>query len=209
MNLDDLTIDEVRAIQISDIRARLAARTPGSWIATLDNHGWCVSSVPDKGAPTQRMETLARLGSGSPASDTADACFIAAAPDDIAILLAEVDRLTAERDAIAKTAVQEWKDASGYNDLLAAYSSAGHERDLAQNRLEAWKSCLHCGNTRADGDFWEDHCPACKHEDRKVNDAFQRGVAAMREAAVQSFRPDPFDYIAPRIRALPDPEDKR
>jgi hypothetical protein len=27
MNLDDLTIEEVRAIQITDIRARLAART--------------------------------------------------------------------------------------------------------------------------------------------------------------------------------------
>ena len=99
MNLDDLTIDEVRAIQIADIRARLAARTPGSWVATLDNDGWCVSSVPDEGAPTQRMETLARLGSGSPASDTSDACFIASAPDDIAILLAEVDRLRAKDDA--------------------------------------------------------------------------------------------------------------
>lgn len=97
MNLDNLTIDEVRAIQIADIRARLAARTPGSWIATLDNHGWCISSVPDEGTPKQRMETLARLCSGSPTSDTADACFIAAAPNDIATLLAEVERLTAEK----------------------------------------------------------------------------------------------------------------
>ena len=99
MNLDDLTIDEVRAIQISDIRARLAARTQGSWIATLDNDGWCVSSVPDEGTPQQRMETLARLGSGSPASDTSDACFIASAPNDIATLLAEVERLRAKDDA--------------------------------------------------------------------------------------------------------------
>ena len=99
MNLDDLTIDEVRAIQLADIRARLAARTRGSWIATMDNHGWCVSSVPDEGAPTQRMETLARLGSGSPASDTSDACFIASAPNDIATLLAEVERLRAKDDA--------------------------------------------------------------------------------------------------------------
>ena len=99
MNLDNLTVDEVRAIQIASIRARLAARTQGSWIATLDNDGWCVSSVPDEGAPQQRMETLARLGSGSPRSDTADACFIASAPDDIALLLAEVDRLRAKDDA--------------------------------------------------------------------------------------------------------------
>ena len=38
--------------------------------------------------------------------------------------------------------------------------------------------------------------------------AFSRGVAAMREAAAQAFRPDPFDYITSRIRSLPDPEDK-
>jgi hypothetical protein len=96
MNLDDLTIEEVRAIQITDIRARLAARTPGSWLAKLDNHGWCIDGVLDEGTPRERMETLARLCSGSPASDTSDACFIASAADDIAILLAEVERLTAE-----------------------------------------------------------------------------------------------------------------
>ena len=105
MNLDNLTVDEVRAIQIANIRARLAARTQGSWIATLDSDGWCVSSVPDEGAPQQRMETLARLGSGSPASDTSDACFIASAPDDIITLLAEVDRLTSERDAARLPAI--------------------------------------------------------------------------------------------------------
>jgi hypothetical protein len=94
MNLDNLTIEEVRAIQITDIRARLAARTAGSWLATLDNHGWCINSVLDEGTPKERMETLARLCSGSPASDTSDACFIASAADDIGVLLAEVERLT-------------------------------------------------------------------------------------------------------------------
>jgi hypothetical protein len=39
--------------------------------------------------------------------------------------------------------------------------------------------------------------------------AFSRGVAAMREAAASHFSVvAPYDYIAPRIRALPDPEDK-
>ena len=91
MNLDDLTIEEVRAIQITDIRARLAARTPGSWLATLDDDGWRVNAVLDEGTPKERMETLARL---TPASDTSDACFIASAADDIEVLLAEVERLT-------------------------------------------------------------------------------------------------------------------
>ena len=114
-----MTIDEVRAIQIADIRARLAARTPGSWIATLDNDGWCVSSVPDEGAPQQRMET--RLGSGSPASDTSDACFIASAPDDIATLLAEVERLTAERDASHRDGIDRMQQA--IIDLLQAHNA--------------------------------------------------------------------------------------
>lgn len=121
MNLDDLTIDEVRAIQIADIRARLAARTQGSWIATLDNDGWCVSSVPDEGAPTQRMEMIARLGSGSPTSDTSDACFIASAPDDIATLLAEVERLTSERDASHRTGIDRMQQA--IIDLLQAHNA--------------------------------------------------------------------------------------
>jgi hypothetical protein len=39
--------------------------------------------------------------------------------------------------------------------------------------------------------------------------AFHRGVAAMREAAAKHFEcPALFDFVAPRIRALPDPEDK-
>jgi hypothetical protein len=96
MNLDELTIEEVRAIQITDIRARLAARTPGSWLATLDNDGWCVNAVLDEGTQKERMETLARLNLSSPASDASDACFIASAADDIGVLLAEVERLQRE-----------------------------------------------------------------------------------------------------------------
>ena len=40
--------------------------------------------------------------------------------------------------------------------------------------------------------------------------AFSRGVAAMREAAASHFSVvAPYDYIAPRIRILPDPEDTK
>jgi hypothetical protein len=113
MNLDELTIEEVRAIQITDIRARLAARTPGSWLATLDNDGWCVNAVLDEGTPKERMETLARLRSGA---STSDACFIASAADDIGVLLAEVDRLTAERD-----------EAMGWRDEWEAFKAHVYE----------------------------------------------------------------------------------
>ena len=112
MNLDDLTIEEVRAIQITDIRARLAARTPGSWLATLDNDGWCVNAVLDEGTPKERMETLARLNLSSPASDTSDACFIASAADDIGVLLAEVERLNAERDAAFRRGAEAMREAA-------------------------------------------------------------------------------------------------
>lgn len=43
---------------------------------------------------------------------------------------------------------------------------------------------------------------------KKCTEAFQRGAEAMREAAASHFSVvAPYDYIAPRIRALPDPED--
>ena len=41
----------------------------------------------------------------------------------------------------------------------------------------------------------------------KCDYAFQRGVAAMREAAVDACRPEYPDAVR-RLRALPDPEDK-
>lgn len=124
MNLDNLTIDEVWAIQIADIRERLALRTQHSWIATLDKDGWCILSVPDEGTPKQRVETLARLSSGSPMSDAADACFIAAAPNDIAILLAEVERLRAKDDASHREGMDRMQQA--IIDLLNEHDAPLH-----------------------------------------------------------------------------------
>lgn len=88
-------------------------------------------------------------------------------------LLAEVERLTAERDTLRELA-----------DRAAA------EQGLAQRRTE---------------------------QAQKARDAaFQRGVAAMREAAAKRCEVSPFfDKVttvgleyADAVRALPDPEDK-
>jgi hypothetical protein len=90
---------------LADIRARLAAVTPGPWSAA-DEHGllpgagpaWCVSRMrpgyesmsPEDGY----MYDIADLGDYDRAE--ADAEFIAHAPEDIRFLLNEVDRLTVE-----------------------------------------------------------------------------------------------------------------
>jgi hypothetical protein len=184
MNLDDLTIEEVRAIQITDIRARLAARTPGSWLATLDNDGWCVNAVLDEGTPKERMETLARLNLGSPASDTSDACFIASAADDIGVLLDEVERLTTEAERLTM--------------------------ELHASQAEVVE--LHA-----------DPLPAAAWVREVQQAAFQRGVSAMRAAALavankRAALPVLSEYtmawcrsaacIEDELRDLPIPEDK-
>jgi hypothetical protein len=181
MNLDDLTIEEVRAIQITDIRARLAARTPGSWLAKLDNHGWCIDAVLDEGTPKERMETLARLNLGSPASDTSDACFIASAADDIGVLLAEVERLNAERDSAYRRGVEQ-----------AIRSVEGEATASALRQAERLRSML-----LDDG--------ACRDLslENKCKQAFRRGANAMREAAAQKVTSYNIVVVDPAGRAFP------
>jgi hypothetical protein len=54
-----------------------------------------------------------------------------------------------------------------FRETLGREQKLVYELALTRNKLEAWKSCLNCGNTRADGDFWEDPCPACKRGDAR------------------------------------------
>jgi hypothetical protein len=97
------------------------------------------------------METLARLGSGSSTSDTADACFIAAAPNDIAILLAEVERLQAREAELLR-----WRDewsifkasvASGKESAFARGADAMRMAVLAE--FERWFLAKESGFTFA------------------------------------------------------------
>jgi hypothetical protein len=200
MNLDDLTIEEVRAIQITDIRARLAARTPGSWLATLDNDGWCINSVLDEGTPKERMETLARLNSGSPSSDTSDACFIASAADDIGVLLAEVERLTNDL-AMARQVSGELCEKCGW-----AMKFPGEPcRCALLDEVERLTTLL--AGTEAVLENEREYQTRLKAEvGQLANESFRRGAEAMRTALLQrvSWGSD----LADRIRGEPVPEDK-
>jgi hypothetical protein len=111
--------------------------------------------------------------------------------------------------------VQAWKDANGYNDLLAAYSPTITERDEARAEVERLKEANRLLRHDADKE-WGAAATA-------IAAAYQRGAEAMREAAAQVAHNRailPVDTatdaawcrsaacIEGVIRALPLPEDK-
>lgn len=77
-----------REQRLAEIRKLEQAATPGPWVIGIhERYGWPGFTIRDMQGPTH--EEAMR-----------DADFIAAARDDIPYLLAEIDRLTAERDAL-------------------------------------------------------------------------------------------------------------
>jgi hypothetical protein len=107
--------------RIDEIRARLAAATPGPW--RIGSWGACVVAGPD----AVDVATAARQvppGGGYFQGEYPDAALIAAAPDDLAYLLSEAERLearAAEHDAEVRRAALE--DAA-----LAAEQEASYQR---------------------------------------------------------------------------------
>jgi len=49
-----------------------------------------------------------------------------------------------------------------------------HELALSENKRTAWRSCLHCGTTRDEGDYWDEKCRACVRAE-KTADFAQHG----------------------------------
>ena len=84
------------AERIAAIRARADAATDGPWDVWRDDSGHPFVRV---GHLLHEIDYL--LTTGGLASGYADADLIAHAPTDLRDLLAEVERLTAERDALA------------------------------------------------------------------------------------------------------------
>ena len=81
--------------QLDAIRSRLNAATPGPWIAEYSSEqGNCV--IPHDALSTREAVCVTRLYHAA-----ADAELIAHAPTDLADLLTEVDRLTADLAAAA------------------------------------------------------------------------------------------------------------
>lgn len=140
--------------QLDAIRARVEAATRGPWEAGT---AFC---CPVAGWVDGPKRTVCPVYEGTKRTHTLDANdaeFIAAAREDVPALLAEVERLTAERDELIR-----WR--------------------------EGWLAVDEASESVA------------------IAAAFQRGVTAMREAAVNavSFH----SYADEIIRALPDPEDR-
>ena len=81
-----------------EIRAALAAATPGPWDAKpLGSEGYAVTGAPDPdalGVRAKMRRRIARFGYQDWDADRANAELVANAPTWLAELLAEVDRLT-------------------------------------------------------------------------------------------------------------------
>jgi glutathione S-transferase len=113
------------------IHKRCAAATPGPWLVDGD---YLPASIYASDSPDWKVRHQFRVVGMTDYEDGGVVCredaeFIAAARSDIPALLAEVDRLRAERDA-AQFAVRELLDARGEIARLRgelADLAAGHE----------------------------------------------------------------------------------
>ena len=146
--------------RIDEIKARLEAATPGPWY-TCER---AVEALPGF-YPILIAETARGLR-GLP-----DAQLIAHAPDDIAYLLGEIDRLTADRDA--------WqKDFNALNEGgLKRIAELTADRDRGKRRAEAaigdlhelssaiGVECEYCKHQKDDGPSDSAVCRACRNTD--------------------------------------------
>lgn len=90
------------ADRLGEIRARVGAASPGPWELDRDS-GYLIPSPEDNCYIVQDDDSDGRDGRHIAflfSDNGADAAFIANSPDDIRFLLAEVERLRAERDAL-------------------------------------------------------------------------------------------------------------
>lgn len=102
--------------QLSEIRSRLEKATPGPWIADDNSFGGIRAEVY-RGHSTVHGEVFpaichvmswpAEWGFLGPEETKANRTLISNAPTDIALLLAEVERLTAENLALQRNWVPE------------------------------------------------------------------------------------------------------
>lgn len=102
VKIDDKRVEIERTTILGEIRARLAAASPGPWYVRKDRDGsirvrrtGCVSY--------SRIASLLRSGQ-RPAEDGE---LIGHAPTDLAYLLDEIDRVRAERDVLLKHATYD------------------------------------------------------------------------------------------------------
>ncbi len=92
----DESLDVERAVRAAGIRDRLAAATKGTWYTHTDSSG--ISRVLCQVSTSIAVKVASMLRSGR--NPKADAVMLANAPADMAWLLAENDRLRAERNLL-------------------------------------------------------------------------------------------------------------
>lgn len=114
---------------IDDLEAKAKTATPGPWGFSDEGH-LCVDAVSLNG----NVYTAYLFPEADLDPDDADVQYIAAASPNVIL-----DLIRRVREAEAG-AVQRWKDANGYDDLLAAYSKAIDERDAALAERDALAS---------------------------------------------------------------------
>jgi DNA-binding transcriptional MerR regulator len=222
--------------QLDAIRARVDAATPGPWEPSSDTLTWI--HVEAHGLTVAECRTYLNRQHTDEQND-ANAAFIASAREDVPALLAEVERLRDAHAMVVQVSgelcekcgwAMKFPGEKCRCELLAEVERLTAERDAAlakSNDLlygyggfigpcahgsDPWDRCDECGDktaVEAAAETVEAQRQEIKRMKTDRDAAFQRGVAAMREAAASHFSVvAPYDYVAPRIRALPDPEDK-
>lgn len=101
---DDQAVEFERRRTVEKIQARLAAATDGPWYTHRDcDQKITVYRGSGKSPSYNRIAGIMRQGP----NPAADAALISHAPADVAFLLAQVERLTAERDLLLERADQD------------------------------------------------------------------------------------------------------
>ena len=125
-----------------EIRAALAAATPGPWDAKpLGSEGYAVTGAPDPDAPGVRAKMrrrIARFGYQDWDTDRANAELVAKAPTWLAELLAEVDRLTSAVHMYADKLAEHECEAAAVAELgVALEETANNAADYFDRALAA------------------------------------------------------------------------
>jgi len=143
--------------RLDEIKARADVATPGPWHAWDRGIGWEVHKG-EECAPGCGRSCDALNGEFRETFTRADAEFIAAAREDVPWLVSEVERLTAERDALAqiKRHIDEVRDGTGwtvqiYGVLLQQCDQYGKTIDTRRaERLTAERDALAAQVARAE-----------------------------------------------------------
>ena len=168
--------------RLGEIKARADVATPGPWHAWDRGIGWEVHKG-EECAPGCGRSCDALNGEFRETFTRADAEFIAAAREDEPWLVSEVERLTAERDALAAQvarvealagqqaitchATNRWDDERGWLDVLAiiertalADSEADTSEQETEHRCEPYYSRAECGQCG----WQEQWCTTCSRQ---------------------------------------------